>query len=359
MVVNILVMIHGMIPNLNTKSHFNEYNDFFKALRKKRPSLAQLFESGFTHPYGEENLGQEENLNFIGVEWGHEPPNSEQLPSEQLRKDERLTRAQNFIIDRVSYDKLVKLPDSDTNNITMSLFGDFPNWTPVVRNLIFSLRQSIVIPGLGDVVYYCSSEGERQVRSEVYGQVLKQLDKYLPEKKVRIHLIGQSLGVTLTHDFLYGLFHPEPNNNRNPNQEYRPDFANDEEIDQIIRDKFMEWRKKAQNGELELGSLTSTASQLPIFVMRKQELVDLLAKEKTLRAANIGIRTNNQVKWKIFYDVDDLLGFATRRLYNSGDAIMDIQVDSADNPGLAHTNYWINKTVIEQTADLLVKNAHS
>lgn len=349
MVVNILVMIHGMIPNLETKSHFKDYNNFFKALRKKRPSLAQLFESGFTHPYGEENLNQEENLNFIGVEWGHEPPNSEQLPSEKLRDDERLTRAQKFINERVSYDKLVKLPDSDTNNITMPLFGDFPNWTPVVRNLVVSLRQSIVIPGLGDVVYYCSSEGERQIRSEVYGQVLKQLDRYLEEPKVRIHLIGQSLGVTLTHDFLYGLFNPDSN--------YKPDFVEQHQGSDEDVERFDKWRKKAQKGELELGSLTSTASQLPVFVMRKQKLVDLLANGNTLKAADIGIKTNNQVKWKIFYDVDDLLGFATRRLYNSGDAIMDIQVDSADNPGLAHINYWTNKTVIEQTADLLFNNA--
>ena len=267
----------------------------------------------------------------------------------QLQEDERLTRAQNFIIDRVSYDKLVKLPDSDTNNVTLSIFGDFPNLTPVVRNLIFSLRKSIVIPGLGDVVYYCSAEGERQVRSTVYSQVLKQLDKYLKEPKVRIHLIGQSLGVTLTHDFLYGLFNPDSN--------YKPDFVKKHQGSDEDVERFDKWRKKAQKGELELGSLTSTASQLPVFVMRKQKLVNLLANRKTLKAADIGIKTNNQVKWKIFYDVDDLLGFATRRLYNSGDAIMDIQVDSADNPGLAHTTYWTNKTVIEHTADLLFNNA--
>ena len=123
MVVNILVMIHGMIPNLDTKSHFDEYNNFFEKLREKQPTLAQLFESKFTHPYGEENLNQEENLNFIGVEWGHEPPKSEQLPSVELRDDERLTRAQNFINNRVSYDNLVRVPDS--NNVTMPLFRDF------------------------------------------------------------------------------------------------------------------------------------------------------------------------------------------------------------------------------------------
>ena len=228
--------------------------------------------------------------------------------------------------------------------------------------MVVSLRQLIVIPGLSDVVYYCSSEGERRVRSEVYGQVLKQLDRYLEEPKVRIHLIGQSLGVTLTHDFLYALFHsspkPEANNeNWSLDEEYQPDFVKDRQGSPQNIERFKEWRKKAQKGELELGSLTSTASQLPLFVMRKQKLVDLLAANQTLKAANIGIETNDRVKWKIFYDVDDLLGFATRRLYNSGDAIMDIQVDSADRPDLAHTNYWVNEKVIEETANLLFENA--
>ena len=334
MVVNILVMIHGMIPNLEIKSHFEDYNNFFNALRQEQPNLTQLFESEFTHPDGEENL------NFIGVEWGHEPRNAQG----NLRDDQKLTRAQNIINDRVSYDKLVRV--SDPNNITLNFFGDIPNLTPIIRNLIVPLRESIVTRGFGDAIYYSSSEGEIKVRSTVYGQVLEQLDPYLNEPDVRLHLIGQSLGVTLAHDFLYGLFNPN-----------KSDFINDHQgSNQSVR-QFTAWRAKAQNGELKLGSLTSTASQLPLFVMRKQEMVNLLAEDQFLEASKIGIVNSNRVKWKIFYDIDDIIGFATRRLYDSGDAIMDIQVDSGDNPGLAHTNYWQNKDVIEHTADLLLENA--
>lgn len=337
MVVNILVMIHGMIPDLEKKSHFDNYNNFSNDLQQEQPQLTQLFESGFTHPDGKNNL------KFIGVEWGHEPFNSQGT----LRDDQKLTRAQKFINKRVNYDKLLRVPEP--NNITLNLFGDFPNLTPVVRNLVVSLRESIVTRGFGDVIYYSSSEGECRVRRTVYGQVLEQLDDYLDKPEVRIHLIGQSLGVTLTHDFLYGLFNRDEN--------YQPDFVEKHQGSDEDVERFKKWREKAQNEELKLGSLTSTASQLPLFVMRKQKLVDLLSEGKFLKAADIGIVERNQVKWKLFYDVDDLIGFASRRLYDTDDAIMDIQVDSGDNPGEAHNRYWINKTVIKQTADLLLKNA--
>lgn len=334
MVVNILVMIHGMIPNEDTKSHFSDYNNFWNELIDQEKDLQDLFESNFSHP---DSANQ---VSFIGVEWGHEPPNLQG----DLRDDQKLTRAENIINDRVSYDKLVRI--SEPNNITLNIFGDFPNLTSIVRNLVVSLRESIVTRGFGDVIYYTSSEGETKVRSTVYGQVLQQLNPYLDQTDVRIHLIGQSLGVTLAHDFLYGLFNPN-----------KSDFINDHQGSDEDVDRFKKWRDKAQSGELKLGSLTSTASQLPLFVMRKQEMVNLLADDQFLEASNIGIANANGVKWKIFYDIDDIIGFATRRLYDSGDAIMDIQVDSADNPRLAHINYWNNKKVIEETADLLLKNA--
>lgn len=92
--------------------------------------------------------------------------------------------------------------------------------------------------------------------------------------------------------------------------------------------------------------------------MRKQELVDLLSRGDFLKAVDIGIVEVNKIKWKLFYDVDDLIGFASRRLYDSdsGNAIMDIQVDSADNPAKAHTEYWENPKVIDETSQLLFTN---
>ncbi len=335
--INILVMIHGMSPEPEPRSPFNSegkfwgYNEFWKALGDQAPKLSNLFPQG-----------------FIGVEWGHELPESP-LPSvDELREDQRLTRAQNFINQRVAYDNLTK--DSDPNNNTLSLFSrrgiDFPNLTPLVRALVVGLRESIVTRGLGDVVYYSSTHGECYVRKTVYSQVLQQLDPYLNEPEVRIHLIGQSLGVTLTHDFLYGLF--------KLNDNYTPGFY--QQGEDVDVERFKKWRQKAQNKQLKLGSLTSTASQLPLFTMRKQDLVNQLARGELINAKDIAV-DSDRVQWQIFYDVDDLLGFGTRRLYKATRAIKEYQVDTGDNPGDAHTGYWQNRTVIEKTAELLFENA--
>jgi hypothetical protein len=339
-VVNVLVMIHGMIPNEYPRSPFESsekgkywgYNDFFRAICKKQPQVGEIF-----------------NNKFIGVEWGQELPGEESTPSDELREDHKLTRAQNFINKRIAYDNIVK--DPDPNNVTMSLFSksgmDFPTLTPLVRGLVVGLRESVVTRGLGDVLYYSSADGECFVRKTVYKQVLEKLDEYIDKTEVRLHLVGESLGVTLTHDFLYGLF--------NAKADYTPGFLNQGDEEDVNR--FEIWRNKAQNNQLKLGSLTSTASQLPLFIMRKQELVDRLANETLLDPRDIGVVNSNKIQWQLFYDIDDLLGFGTRRLYSSGDSIKEYQVDSGDNPGDAHTGYWKNSFVAEKTAELLLKNS--
>ncbi|MDJ0674368.1 MAG: hypothetical protein QNJ36_03030 [Calothrix sp. MO_167.B42] len=322
--VNILVIIHGMVPHPEPKSPFKLYQEFWDALLEEEPELSQVFPES-----------------FIGVEWGQELPINFSIPSSEIRNDQRLTRAQNFVNQRIRYDEVVQ--DSHPNNIIQDM--DFPILTPLVRKLVVGLRESIITRGCGDVIYYSSEDGEREVRRAVYGQVLEKLEPYHEAKDVRLHLMGHSLGVTLTHDFLFGLFAP----NHQPGF-CEKDFGEDGK-------RFEKWRQKAQKKELKLGSLSSTASQIPMFVMRKQKLVDMLAENKLLDPSNIGIEHTNQVKWKLFYDVDDILGFCTRRLYNAPDEIREYQVDCGDNPGDAHNGYWKNKTVIKQTANLLMSNA--
>ncbi|WP_088240467.1 hypothetical protein [Calothrix rhizosoleniae] len=322
--VNVLIIIHGMSPHAEPTSPFKLYQEFWEALLKEKPELSRVFPES-----------------FIGVEWGQELPINLTIPSEQIRTDQRLTRAQNFVNERVCYDKVVK--DPHPNNITQGM--DFPLLTPLVRRLVVGLRESIITRGFGDVIYYSSEDGEREVRRAVYGQVLEKLELYHEAKDVRLHLIGHSLGVALTHDFLFGLFAPN----------HQPGFC--EKDFGLDGKRFEQWRQKAQRKELKLGSLSSTASQLPMFAMRKQKLVDFLAENKLLDPSYIGIEPTNQVKWKVFYDIDDLLGFCTRRLYDAPEQIMEYQVDCGDNPGDAHNGYWKNKTVIKETADLLFSNA--
>jgi hypothetical protein len=51
-----------------------------------------------------------------------------------------------------------------------------------------------------------------------------------------------------------------------------------------------------------------------------------------------------------------VLGFATRPLYGDHDAIKEIQVDTGDVALGAHTGYWSNETVANETAKQLLAN---
>jgi hypothetical protein len=365
--VNILVLVHGMVPDDQPRDPlitpekqqgilgkiFDDrkiviYQEFWEKLVNKQPELASLFEK-FTHKASD---GKDYTFPFIGVEWLHELPASPKPSVDELYDDQRLMRAQNFVNERVTHKVLREV--NEKNNHVMQLLGsdwgmgfDAPTLL-VLRDLVVALRETIITRGLGDVIYYASSGGEERVRKRVYHQVLSQLHPYLDEPDVRLHLWGQSLGVTLTHDFLFGLF--------NRDSSYTPGFLK-QAATETDRTDFEKWREKAKKGELRLGSLTSTASQLPVLLMRNQDVVNKFANKELLDATNIGIIDPNRICWNIFYDVDDLLGFGTRRLYNHDRAIQEFQVDTGDNPGDAHTNYWKNAVVQKETAQLLYTNA--
>lgn len=321
-VTNIAVLIHGMIPDIHAVDSAAPFKEFWKRVEVQDRRVRGLFPSE----------------NVIFVSWGHQPPGSD----EHLRQDQRLTTAQFNIAQHVAYDSVRTHPGP--NNILMGgMFGrDYG--IPVMRGILTQLRENIVQFGLSDVVYYCSEEGEREVRSVVYAQVLECLEGFRKRKnEVRIHVFGHSLGVTITHDFLFGLFTAQ-----------KPDFLN--QGDPVAVDRYSFWRDKAQKGKLRLGSFTSMASQLPLFMMRKHFLINTFFENRQLDPTVIGI-DHGDLKWQIFYDIDDVLGFASRDLYDDPEnRIKQIQVDTGDSES-AHNRYLENETVIRETARLLIANA--
>jgi hypothetical protein len=342
--INILMMIHGMSPDKDVRSPFNSngkfwgYDEFFDALIKQQPQLKRLFPASFTGLDGKPR-------SFIGVEWGHELAKT---PVDQLEPDQRLMKAQNFLNDTIGYNQIKDYKNGPgKNDENQQIIWDFP--PDPLRLVIFPLRENIITCGLGDVIYYTSKEGETQVRKRVYHQVLSQLTPFLSEPDIRLHLIGDSLGVTICHDFLFGLFTRGEESGYIVNKQ----FMNIEDSE-----SFIAWSQKASPtvNQLKLGSITSTASQLPLFVMRKQELVDRLARGQQIDAKGIGVIDSNRIQWQLFHDIDDLLGFSTRRLYNCQNAIREVQVQSG-NAFDAHTSYKQSKVVIEKTSELLVTNA--
>jgi hypothetical protein len=335
---NVLVLVHGMVPDKAPSSPFAQYEAFWQQLCLYKRDLSQQIAQRIGVQWGHEMPTLSADELKIARGWGYTGPRS----GANIREDEKLTRAQIALGVRVNYDAV--RTDPSRNNILMSGLFNRDYGLPFIREKLFiGVRESIILRGFGDVLYYCSPEGETAIRRVVYDQILTQLDAFSDADEVRLHIFGHSLGVTLTHDFLYGLFA----------EGHEPGFVKDEQGDPEAIRLFQKWRKKAQEGGLTLGGLASAASQLPLFVMRKPQMVDMLFNDGYFQPKDIGVVSAAQIQWKIFYDVDDMLGFPTRRMYRPDDAILEVQVDSGDDPGTAHTAYWENTTVIRETADLI------
>jgi len=335
---NILIIIHGMTPDRGPTSPYPKYEAFWRAMASAKPDLSHLISRRIGVQWGH---AMPSTITDVDKAWGFVPANG-QMPA--IRDDEKLTDAQRTIRNSVAYDEIRKSP-GPRNRILEWFHGEVG--IPLVRKVVTKMREDSFIPGMGDVVYYCSEDGETRVRQAVYHQILRGLDPFVNEPAVKFHLFSHSMGVTVTHDFLFGLFQAG----------HTPDFVARGQGSEEARKRYRRWREKAQNGELRLGALGFAASQLPLFVMRKQKCVDIFYAGKRLDPASIGVTSTDRVQWKIFYDVDDMLGYATRELYAPNDAIADIQVNCGMLPEKAHTGYWENKTVIKEMADLIADNA--
>lgn len=320
MAKHLLILIHGITPEVAPKPHAEQYQRFWRALQAEQPALAAVIHG------------------TVEVEWGN------RVQAGAPRPDERLSDAECRVSELTKTEHVHSHP-SDNNLLHPGPFGDW-NLIPGLRFLVRKLREQLVQFGLADAVYYASEEGERAVRIAVYGQVLTGLRELRAEPEVMLHVVGHSLGVTVAHDFLYGLF----------GKPGLPDYLA-QATRQQDRDDYAFWRARARAGELLLGSFTSMASQLPLFVLRKQQLVDRLANGGVLDPTDIGVLPNGQTQWLIVYDVDDPLGFATRELYGDRPEVRQVQVDAGDTPIDAHLGYWTDGLVIRETAGLIAARA--
>lgn len=317
---HVLVLIHGITPEALPKPHGSQYQRFWSALQREQPALPAVI------------------TRIVEVEWGNT------LQPSATRPDERLSEAERRVSVLTNTDHVLSHPSAN-NLLHPGPFGDW-NLIPGLRFLVRNLREQLVQYGLADAVYYASPDGETAVRTSVYGQVLQALRTLKDEPEVMIHVVGHSLGVTVAHDFLYGLF----GKTKTPDYLAQTPFLED-------RDDYLHWRTRARRGELKFGSFTSMASQLPLFALRKQQLVDQLASGGVLDPSDIGVERNGQTQWLIVYDVDDPLGFATRELYGNRPEVRQVQVDAGDTPVHAHTGYWANNLVIRETAQLIAERA--
>ena len=250
---NILVLIHGMTLDSTPHNHTDDYNALWDRLTQVEPEIARKINAR------------------ILIEWGHELPAPHPLP---LDPDQRLTRAENFIHDRISFDA-VQEDDSPHNHLlpnSAELFSQL-----VIRRLTTPVKERVLILGVTDALYYCSPNGECAIRDTVYTQLLAGLELYRSADEVRLHVIARSLGATVAFDFLFGLFAPD-----SEFPDGVPGFVREQQGASAATEAYSFWRERAQRGSLVLASKSSTGAQVPLMMLRKQKLVDLLAAGKAL-----------------------------------------------------------------------------
>jgi hypothetical protein len=319
--INVVMMMHGMI--IEPVNQPDAYNTLWGRLVEKQHALtnASLFDQTRVHvlwadTHGDADLGKE-------------------------RIDTLLTTAQNNIV--------AKVADGDFSGLSPF---DPAAW--VLQKVFRMLHENLLIRGLGDAVFYCSAEGETAMRRVVYGALLDHLTPYEEtDREVRLHIIAHSLGVTIAHDLLFGLFAADAEWDAGV-----PDFVHDRQSTAAHREKFTLWRERAHRAKptFRFGSFSASASQLPVTLLRSAKVIrKLQPKSGKLDSASLGI-AGERVQWKIFVDPDDALGFRSKELYLRTGAIEEYSVNAGFGTE-AHTGYWQNETVIEHTAALLVANA--
>jgi hypothetical protein len=325
MPADILIFMHGMTTQEGTRDPRGHYDRIWKALVREQPDLATRFDA------------------TIYTEWGQEiAGNGPGDPALGKRDDRKLSAAQAHMIEATRDKRLTSGERLDVTRFDVPLLG------PVRWLMDRFIREPVMQRGLPDVAYYMSPEGEGYVRDAVYPQVLTKLAPFVDEPQTRLHIIAESLGVTVAHDFLFALFNPDP---------YVPGYVRQSEPPPSQAEALLHWRGRANRGELVLGSFIATASQLPMTLLRKQSIVERFYPQppRQLDPSVIGI-AGDEVRWLLFYDVDDLLAYPTRHLYSPRDAIEEVQVDSSDLPHRAHVNYWAQQEVVRRAADQLIRS---
>ena len=334
---NLLVLCHGMTIALEPSDHAADYDRLLSGLYERYPDLESRFSD------------------TVRLEYGHETPHDTDMP---LRPDERLTRAQRFIRERISYARISRTPSPEDELLPpRSEFASL-----MLRKFTNPVRDTVVTLGLSDALYYASPDGEQAIRHVVYSQILDALDDCDDgESELRLHVIAHSLGATVMFDFLFGLF-AAPDVYRNGGAPDLVEEAEQDEKDEAAEAevRYARWRQQSerrdQAGRLKLGSLVTLGGQIPFFFMRKQALIDRLAENQPLEPEHIGIPRRGPPAWKVFYDVDDMLGYPVRGLFEAQGTIRQYQVDTHHLPHHAHARYWQHDKVLGEVGALLERN---
>ena len=334
--INVLLFVHGVIPHNSNFSETKLYDSLWEPVKKQHKLSERIDE-------------------IVSVNWGHYLENTD-----EARLDDRLNKAEEFIAKQLNF--RVNLQNSSHD------LANNPSLQPWWRSLLHPLQNLVWLQGIGAAIYYSGSSGKIALQLAVYRQILELLEKYrhqieknLSRKKatikIRLHAISSGLGASIVNDFLHGLFSATGNRIKSdPEQDQEPTIASSQILGEEKREtveRYLFWRIAADKNHLELGSIVSMASQLPVLLLNSQRVVNTFANQETLSVDEIGIpEQSKEIIWKVFYGIDDISAFPISSLFGGHPAIADIPLEMSNNYS-NYPNYWVNEVVHTHVAELL------
>ncbi|MGB3531969.1 MAG: hypothetical protein WBA13_00465 [Microcoleaceae cyanobacterium] len=314
-----LIYIHGVSQD-NNQSHESVYNMLHQGVEAVRS------------PFPNRSLWDKSSR--CDVEWGWNYHNEAFPDGNHL-----LAEAQDRFAEAI-------LPEiKDEKDIT---------WNPL-RMLLFTMR-TLMIKGFSDMFYYASRDGKSSIRATVASQIMQCIKQPLEEgKPISLTLMGHSAGSVVAFDFLFYLFAPQ---NILKEQEFIETQL--EEIDVDTLKDFEKLRHLAENKKLRIRRLITFGSPISMLAFRSNAVVQILANGGKLNPSHYGLDQNHPIfgsalkgpRWVNFWDKDDIISWPVEPLMQNAFMIKDIYADVGDRIATAHNEYWDNKIVHENIAEI-------
>ncbi len=346
MIQDIVILIHGISPQIDVGDPTSMLRNFFETIRDRSTHIQSRF--------GDERL--------IYIQWGH--PSSNQ--TSKATDDQKIHFAQAHILEKL---KGLPLPEGIDDRLPLS--------RATIARL---LQREMLISGIGDVVYFVGSEGYHTIISMIQDRLQKRISILVnagtisPSDTLRLHLITHSLGVTIGFELVVSLIaeqrvvesyfgYPGSHGGSTVGPIDRAEcYLMRNDASQPSRDFYKQWE-----GKVVLGSFISTASQLPLLLQRRQDIINTLADGKHIDAGKyIGLGDDSERRWLLFHDPRDLLSFHTKMLFAETPNIVETVVENEIERGFdigkrfeqTHNNYFLHEEVLRMTEEQLLVSSH-
>lgn len=294
MIQDFAILIHGINPDLIPGDSIEALDGFLATLCQDDEHLSCRFPPE----------------RVIPIRWGH-PQQGRPDEGASFSRDEQLFVAQNRILQVITAVEPELTPD------------DYLPWSRA--QVAIALQRTLLISGIGDVVYFTGSDGYRTIQRIVFRQLQQRIQHLLcsgqldPSDTIRLHLFAESLGVSISYEFLALLFGPRRLGHALSDlldsdmlsffQRLNHTHSKSREHPTTQADGHTFVADGAPTGPAFIfGSFIAAASQLPLLLQRRQHAIEELARGDCLDPAHIGVHPSCDCpRWLLFHDPRDIL----------------------------------------------------